>query len=637
MKTPLVFRIFKNSQIHVVKQFVDEDRVVFGRSAETHIELDTEDISPIHCLVEKRGRDFYICDLGSSTGTRKNGKSVLDEPIKSGETFELGPYSVQFFVGAAKSAQSTRADLPKTSLSDTPKPVIISPLSEPDSKLPEASPTAISNHDDLRDRLRVGQGSQIEVLVCWQDRIIQTYHFSAQGAKYLGLKNDISVPEGSAPKKFKLLSMDNTVTVFANPEMKMEVLKDGELKEISSGQHKLSQAEACFISLINGMQLVVRYAPKPKAIIFDSPMILGSSELTGILAALIIAVLASLLVSVNKPKQNKSFEEELPRVAQVVFTKPPIVSDKPVVQAQLEPTEKSAEVTPPTKPENLNKAILLDETRESQRFGEPAQPAKAAQQKQTSGTASEIKPKDPKLKPKMFTSTKQGGSVKTGSVNGANAQSQQPDPNNSGLLAAFGEGGARDKLDQVYSGAGELLGAGEKAKGVSGFDSSREGDDLGSRFKDSGAGGKGTATQGIAGVGTKGRGTGMSGYGSGTGFGDKDRVQISAGGGDESFVGSINREAVRRVVMSAISQFKACYEREYRQNTRLEGKVVITWEIHSQGVAKNAKVVKSKSTIGNLIVEECVRTRILGLIFPEPPVGQEALVTFPFVFKGQKL
>jgi hypothetical protein len=184
--------------------------------------------------------------------------------------------------------------------------------------------------------------------------------------------------------------------------------------------------------------------------------------------------------------------------------------------------------------------------------------------------------------------------------------------------------------------SGALLGAGEKATGASGFNENRAGDDLGSKFKDTGAGGKGTATQGIAGIGTKGRGTGMSEYGSGTGFGSKDQVAIQAGGAEEEFSGSIDKEAVRRVVRSALAAFKSCYDREYKKDTKLEGKVVISWEIHERGVAKNAQVVHSKSTIGNSAVEECVRSRMLTLRFPEPPAGSFAEVTYPFLFQGQK-
>jgi hypothetical protein len=72
-------------------------------------------------------------------------------------------------------------------------------------------------------------------------------------------------------------------------------------------------------------------------------------------------------------------------------------------------------------------------------------------------------------------------------------------------LSAFGSGGSRSKMDKAYSGSGELIGDAGKATGSSGFNENRAGSDVGSKFKDTGAGGKGTATTGIAGIGTKGR------------------------------------------------------------------------------------------------------------------------------------
>ena len=33
MKSPLIFRVFKNDQIHVVKQFLDKDQILFGHEA----------------------------------------------------------------------------------------------------------------------------------------------------------------------------------------------------------------------------------------------------------------------------------------------------------------------------------------------------------------------------------------------------------------------------------------------------------------------------------------------------------------------------------------------------------------------------------------------------------------------------
>ncbi len=655
MKTPIVFRVYKKEQIFVVKQFVDDDRIVIGNGPDVHIDLGS-DISPIHCIVEKRGDGFFICDMGSDKGTFRDKRLVLDERISNGDAFQIGPYSIVFFIGSQKNIASNTTplpeDLPPGPLSPQDRPVAPAAIAPaPVMPVAAAKPAAVkpayvppvkpkaailsakarrkarntfapkSDYKDLKDHLKVGTGNYVEVIVSWQERIVETYHFPVHGKKLLGVNGDISVPEGSAPKDWQLLSLDSVVTVHTTSEMKVEVLRDGEIRVIKDSEYKLQQAEACFIRLINGMQLVIRFAPKPPVMLFESPLVLGASEFTGLLASLIIAVLAGLLVSVSKPKNEKT-DEQLQIVAKVIFTNPPKVPLVEIVDAA-PPEVKSLQ------PEVVKKV----ESKEQK-----VDPAKVAKTKASdaAGKAAEVKPKDSKLKAKMFTSTKQGGAIKTGPTDGANAKSKEPDPNNSGLLAAFGSGGARSKLDQVYSGSGELLGAGEKAKGASGFSANRAGDDLGSKFKDTGAGGAGTATQGIAGIGTKGRSTGMTGYGSGTGFGDKDKVQISAGGSEESFVGSIDKEAVRRVIMAALSQFKSCYEREYRQNTKLEGKVVVAWEIHEQGMPKNARIVMEKSNIKNKLVEECVKTRMLGLRFPEPPAGTWADISFPFVFHGQK-
>lgn len=639
MKTPLIFRVYKKEQIYVVKQFVNDDRIIIGNGPEVQIDLGSE-VSPIHCIIEKRGNQFYICDLGSEQGTFKDKRLILDEPILSGESFQIGSYNIVFFIGSQKSTGVAANIQPSVPMSQQQKPVVKTSASAKLSADSASKPKIVnastirknrktfapeSEFSDLKDHLKVGTGSRVEVIVSWQERIIDTYHFVAQGKKTLGLKNDISVPDGSAPKDWLLLNFESGVIINTTSEMKVEILRDGEVKTISDSQYKLQQSEACFIQLINGMQLVIRFAPKSPAIIHDSPFLLGASEFAGLLAALIIAVLTSLLVSLNKPKAIKG-GDEIERVAQVIFAPP---SPPPVIKKEEEQKQKPQET--------IKQEVVLVKKIEVKDITKPVKTEQKPQALESSEKAAEVKPKDSKVKAKMFTSTKQGGNIRTGETSGANAKSKEPDPSSSGLLAAFGEGGARTKLDQVYSGAGELIGAGEKAKGTSGFNTDRRGDDLGSQFKDTGAGGAGTATQGIASIGTKGRSTGMSAYGSGAGLSKKDNVQVSAGGNEESFVGSIDKEAVRRVIMSALPQFKSCYEREYRQNAALEGKVVVVWEIHEQGIAKNARIVAEKSTINNKTVEECVRIRMLGLRFPEPPAGTWADISFPFVFHGQKL
>lgn len=122
MKSPVIFRVFKDNQIHVVKQFIDKDQITFGNNAEVDVDLDASEVSTIHCLVEKRGDQFFLCDLGSVQGTFKKGQQVLDEVLNSGDEFNVGPFKVVFFVGAPKVAQ-TNADK-KSEIVIEPTPVI---------------------------------------------------------------------------------------------------------------------------------------------------------------------------------------------------------------------------------------------------------------------------------------------------------------------------------------------------------------------------------------------------------------------------------------------------------------------------------------------------------------------------------
>ena len=715
MSSPLFFRVYKNNQIHVVKQFVNDERIVIGNGAGVQIDLQSPEVSSIHCLIERRDGGYYLCDLGSEQGTFVEGRQILDQQINSGDSFNVGPFQIFFMQGNMRGPELSKATAnpvleaqaqpksppPANTQAPPPTEVVesttttmkvaernrilneetipaIVPINPELPPVPDAEPPAppppkpfefkgtpepvkpkvetavppqakakaapeqpaqpkstqakVSKPKSLKEIIRVGAGSRVEVVVSWQERIINTYHFIEKGARTLGVGGDVWTPEGAAPANWKILNFENgQLEIYLAPGMSAEILRDGELNAARDNKLIIREGEVCFVDLAIGMQLAIRFAPRAPLIAMDSPFVLGISEFTGVLAALILAVVLSLIVSVNKPKP-KVEEEEIQRMAQVVFTKPPQPPPE-VVQDQPKPPP------PPEqpKPVEVKKVSLEDKKQPSKSPGPVTSAPDKTQEKAASGKASEVKPKDPKLTKKMFTSVKSGGQIKTGEKDGANLKSKEPDVKNTGLLSAFGSGGARSKLDKAYSGAGDALGAAEKATGASGFKSNSAGDDLGSRAKDTGAGGTGTATQGIAGVGTKGRGTGMTGSDVSSGFGEKGKVQIAAGGNEEEFTGSIDKEAVRRVVKSALNQFKACYEKEYRMNSRLEGKLVIQWEIHERGEAKNAKVVRAKSTINNTAVENCVRDRMLLLKFPEPPPGTAAEVTYPFIFQGQKL
>lgn len=712
MKAPIILRIFKNDQLVEVKQF-DKEQIIFGHEAD--VTLVDESVSPIHCLIELRDSGYYLCDMGSTSGTQKNGHRILDEPISSGDNIEIGPFRVQFFIGAPKPKsapdEKTQYIIPPSKAAATqqqqapakatepveqkpsqpveqkpvppPKPAAPSvkanipvqpvqpsqPVQQPGGALPNMAPPRIadpvvsappkksgktkggqgtfappSDIKDLSTYLKGTKGPVVEVIVAWQERILSTYHFGADQNATIGSspKATISLPAQFVSGAVPFLELKSGCRVLAPVDMYVELTnanqgkvsleemaKSGKaLKAGSANAIRLDQGELLMLSMEQGtLKIYIRYVPNTILAPLGSPFDFSAGELTGMVVSLVIVALTALYMSVYTPDVAEEKEEEEVRLAQFVYN---TTTTLPGPKEPTPPPTKDV-VPPPPPPQEPKKIKVTEEKKENVQKGKKENQNAARQVE--AARASEVRPKPDANKRKVFTSIKQGGATKMGATNSANAQSAK-DVNKVGLLSAFGGGGVRKQLDQAYSGSGELLGMADKATGTSGQNTNRAGDDIGSQFKDTGAGGKGTATQGIAGIGTRGRGGGMSNYGSGVGLGGKGNVTIEPGGADEAWEGTIDREAVRRVIKSILNQIKSCYERQLRVNSTLEGKVVIRFEIMEQGRVRSAKT--QSTSLNDATVESCVASRIREARFPEPPPGTVAVVDYPFVFGAQK-
>lgn len=678
MKSPIILRIFKGEQLVEVKQF-EKDQIVFGHNAEVTVNLNDSSVAPIHALIELRDSGYYICDLGSQSGTFKNGQQILDEPLDSGDEIKIGPFQIAFFVGVPKpkgapsqntSAKgSPSAPAPKASEEKVvPKIPHIAPAVEKTASVATAAAATPSRPNiggagaqvgttkkpigkkskktfappseirDLRRHLKPSKGPLIEVVVSWRERILGTYHFPQNGAVKIGSNsgNDIVLPKGVAPESFHLIDLGPNALVSVNAQMHVELvgvestqnfdelLGRGRLNQTGRNYKiRLEQNEMLKLGLFDDqIQIFIRYVPAAGVVSAAPALELTGSELTGLFIAFVLVSLMALYVSLYSSNMQNE-EEEVVRMATVIFNPPKKETPKPPPP---EPEKKEAETPPPTPKIEPPKKIEVSDKKQD------AKPAPAVN---NPGRAQAIRPKPNKLnRPKNFTSTKQGGAVKTGETAGANAQSQNRDTSKMGLFAALGGGGTRANLDKAYSGSGELLGMADKATGTSGMNEDREGSDLGSKFKDTGAGGKGTATQGIADLGTKGRSSGQSAFGSGTSLGDKGAVSITAGGAGEDWRGSIDKEGVRRVVRANRPEISGCYNRELNKgNKSFEGKVIVKWEIGEQG--RVLKAEKVSSTLANDDVVNCLIARLKTWRFPEPPKNTIAVVTFPFTFVVQ--
>ncbi len=638
----MLLRIFKAGQIVAVRQFT-EQQIVGGSNDDLQVTLDSGKVAPIHFMIEDRESGYFLTDLGSESGTFKDSKKVVEEKLASGDEFSAGEYTFQFFVGVPKptappknTEEKVDTKIPesvpeektatvakkKETKKAEPAPVIQRPEIKKPIKHTEKSkdsgtfapPSLVKSPLEF---LRPTKGSCVEVMVSWKERVIYTGHFSGQRNVTMGgdIKSDIHLPiENYKGKSFELIKIDGQVVIKPPPGSKVEIVREkGQKSESSSGTDRvhMNQGELVQIHFYQDLLTIyVRFVPQPPQPIMAPLLDLTTSEITGVILAIAVASIMGIYMAIYSPdtlNEDELLEEKMRRV--VVNFQPPkrVVEVKDV--AQDAPKEKAT-----TKlPEKKDKPVAANEPAPDP--GKAAALKKSPTNKQTTKVASQ----------------REGGAIKTGKT-GASAESEKRDVNKMGLLSVFGSKGTQAKLDTAYSGAGELTGIAATSTGFAGQADSRAGDQIGSQLKADGSGGQGKSTVGISGVGTKGRGTGTYGYGTG-GLDKVGSVDINIAGTGAVFEGSIDREAIKRVIQNNVRAIRDCYNRALNRNPDLYGKIILEWEFAEGGRVTSAKSV-SDST-GTTEVANCIIGRLKTWTFPEPPPDQRAVVRYPFVFSAE--
>lgn len=718
MNLPIILRVFKGDHIVEVKQF-QLDQIVIGNQAEVNLNLQDSAVSPIHALIEKRNETFYICDLGSAQGTFKEDKQVLDEVLESGDDIIIGPFRIQFSVGAPKPMIAPPEPPAFTAAVTPPPPKMMPPKVAPASEstkpvsAPIASPKAqtppareeideesesaevpqvtkaetkkkktdaveqvtesrSSARPDLsraftpvvavpeeNEVIKASKGSVLEVSLGWKERIIQTFHFKGNKAIVVGSneKADIQLPGGVFTGTHVIVDFQAGVAaVNLRGDMSGELILEKHTRDfeylkqkgrLSSGSNgnsvlRLEQGEAFRAALVPGLiNIYIRYVPatqKPALVPF-LPFTTG--EIASVLAATALVGLLALYNAIHAPIETPEEKEE-PQIISVTKFVYPTVKPPPEPSVPKPPEPPPPPVKPEPPPKEKQKVELGETTKaavvktESDKSNDKS--GKQSVAKGSAGSrAAEAAPNKNVNAKKNFTSLQQGGGIKMGEQAGANAsQTQKPvDLSTVGLTSTFGGGGARSKLAQAVQGAGGIIGDANQATGTAGFKNNRPGDDLGSAFKDNGAGGNGVATEGISGGITNGRGSGNSGYGgTGSGLGTKGGVSVDVGGYGASFAGTIDRNAVLRVIRSKQAIIRRCYEKELRFKKGLGGRVVVRFVIGQGGKVTSASI--DNSSLDDAGVESCLKNELVTWQFPDPPANSEAEVLFPFTFQNKE-
>ncbi len=509
-----------------------------------------------------------------------------------------------------------------------------------------------SSYKNLSEFIRPTKGSTIEVLVAWKERVINSYHFHNKGTIHYGTHPgcEVVVPSlTSKVSKAPLLQIDSQVNVFIPAGMAgtfvvdnnavplSQLYNQGRLQAANGGSKlALAQGEMVRISLGGDLELVVRYCSETPKPVFIPMIDFASNGFLATLLAVILSIVVSLYVALNKADKKIEDEDEY-RTALIIENPPPPPKNTvvPAKMEELKMDEKKIE-EPPKKVQQKDKPA--EKVADAPKVETKREPVKQQQSAKAGGgngqAAQSMKPNPNKPKSNQVGSVQQGGSVKTATKDGAQAESVTKDPSKSGIFSVFGGGGKQNKISNTYSGKGELAGLADSATGQSGFGEDRAGEGLGSKFKETG-GGNGKSNIGVQGVSSgKGLGMGSGGFG-GVGLGGKGSVTILPGGDGEYFGGNIDRNGIRQVFLNNQRTLQSCYESALSTDRGLSGKVVLDFDIGEQGRVLRASVSGDKSTLNNDRLSNCIVNRMKTWRFPEPPQNQTVQVFYPLAFSGK--
>ncbi len=649
----LLFRVYLGKEIVQVKQF-NKDQVVIGRNPDLDIILNNDAIAPIHALIERRDTGVYLCDLGSESGITYQGQKVLDVPLRHGDQFSVGSFTIEFYEGLPKpkappgsigdvppAPVATPAPTPKVSASapvptPTPTPAPSVTGGAPNYSTPSySSPskgtfTPASSFKSTSEILNSSTGAIVEVVVTWRERVINTYHFREAQVVTAGYDPTSSIrlpPINQAFKLIPVMAVGQQISVLLFPGMTGELFnaqkqsknfeqlqREGRISQGSDGRSFfLAQKELVKIDIPGTeLSLWVRYVPETPKAEFLPWLDFSPAEFT----AVVVSIVASLLMFIYtqtfvEPEEEKEDETEKIATFQVPIEKKvaPMV-DSPTPPS---PVEKVADAPKQTVAKAQTQATKA-------KAGSPAEVAPKKTDNDKKPTLTSVKPTPAKAK---GTVTNVGGSA---------APKPKPAPDIS-KMGLFADAGALKSLEKSKD-TGTLTEVGSAAAAEAGERGNKPGAGLNVAATKAGPGGSGIAPIGIKGVGVNtpgGLGKGGPGLGSGI---SKSNATIVPGGEGESIGAGMDKEAIRRVVREHINDLRTCYEAELNKDPNLAGKLVLQWEIKEGGRVGKVSAVNRGDTISNKRVIKCCQNVLSEWRFPEPPAGMVGIVVYPFIFQS---
>jgi hypothetical protein len=71
---------------------LDKDVLLLGRSPFCDLVLSSPEVAAVHCVLARGADGWRVRDCGGRAGTRVNGESAQDEPLRDGDTLQVGAF-----------------------------------------------------------------------------------------------------------------------------------------------------------------------------------------------------------------------------------------------------------------------------------------------------------------------------------------------------------------------------------------------------------------------------------------------------------------------------------------------------------------------------------------------------------------
>ena len=100
----------------------------------------------------------------------------------------------------------------------------------------------------------------------------------------------------------------------------------------------------------------------------------------------------------------------------------------------------------------------------------------------------------------------------------------------------------------------------------------------------------------------------------------------------ESKPKALGNARIKSIISERIPQVRACYERELKRNSQLEGKVTAVWTITPGGLVRSVRI--KKNTTSSSALGPCIKKAVAKWRFPASSSSSD--VEYPFVFRSKE-